>query len=158
LAGVLRLNHVSVPARDLETSVAFYVDVLGLERIPSPDFGFPTAWLRCGDLQLHLYQRGSEEEPSLYQHFGMTIDDFMGVYRRVRELGAEESVAFFSSVNELPDGSLQMYVRDPHGNLVELDHPDASTVDRSQVPEYRVLAEDVEQSDEALRAKLFLDR
>jgi catechol 2,3-dioxygenase-like lactoylglutathione lyase family enzyme len=152
------LNHVSVPARDLEASVAFYVDVLGLERIASPDFGFPVQWLRCGDLQVHLYQREDEGEPSLYQHFGITIDDFMDVYRRVRELGVEESVAFFAAVNELPDGSVQMYVRDPHGNLVELDHPDASTVDRAQVHEYRVLGDAVEQSAEALRSTLFLER
>jgi len=156
MSGARGLNHVSVPARDLPASLSFYVGVLGLERIPSPDFGFPVEWLRCGDLQIHLYQRDGETEPSLYQHFGLTVDDFMDVYRRVRQRGEFESIAFFAAVNELPDGSVQMYVRDPHGNLVELDHPDASTVNRSEIPEYRVLAEDVKQSDEALRSTLFL--
>jgi lactoylglutathione lyase len=152
------LNHVSVPARDLDASLAFYVDVLGLERIPSPDFGVPVEWLRCGSLQVHLYQREDEVGPSPYQHFGITVTDFMGVYRRVRELAATESVAAFASVTELPDGSVQMYVRDPHGNLVELDHPDATTVDRAAVHDYRVLAEHVDQNSEARRSTLFLDR
>jgi catechol 2,3-dioxygenase-like lactoylglutathione lyase family enzyme len=150
------LNHVSVPARDLEESLRFYVDVLGLERIPSPDFAFPVEWLRCGDLQVHLYARDGDTEPGLYQHFGLTIDDFMPVYERVRALAIEEPNAYYSAVNELPDGSVQMYVRDPSGNLVELDHPDASTIDRSRVPEYRVLAEDSPQSEAARRATLFL--
>jgi catechol 2,3-dioxygenase-like lactoylglutathione lyase family enzyme len=150
------LNHVSVPARDLEASVRFYVDVLGLERIPSPDFAFPVEWLRCGDLQVHLYRREGDAEPGLYQHFGLTIDDFMAVYRRVRALGVHEPTAFYSAVYELPDGGVQMYVRDPAGNLVELDHPDASTVARDEVPEYRVLGDDVQQGETARRSTLFL--
>lgn len=149
---------MSVPARDLDASVAFYVDVLGLEPIPSPRFEVPVRWLRCGSLQVHLYQRDDDDDPSLYQHFGITVTDFMAVYRRVRELAATESVASFAAVTELPDGSVQMYVRDPHGNLVELDHPDATTVDRSSVHDYRVLAEHVEQSVEARHSTLFLDR
>ena len=36
---------------------------------------------------------------------------------------------------------MQMYVRDPAGNLVELDCPDASTIPRDEVPEYRRLAD-----------------
>jgi catechol 2,3-dioxygenase-like lactoylglutathione lyase family enzyme len=150
------LNHVSVPANDLAASLAFYVDVLGLERIPSPDFEFPVEWLRCGDLQVHLFQRSSDVSPSLYQHFGLTIDDFMGVYRRVRDLGVQDSAAFSGAVIELPDGGVQMYVRDPSGNLVELDHPDASAIDRDEVPGYRVLAEQRPQSEEAQRSTLFL--
>jgi catechol 2,3-dioxygenase-like lactoylglutathione lyase family enzyme len=150
------LNHVSVPAVDFEESLRFYVDVLGLERIPSPDFSFPVEWLRAGDLQVHLYQREGDAPRSLYQHFGLTIDDFMPVYRRVRELGIHEPEAYYSAVYELPDGGVQMYVRDPAGNLVELDHPDASTVDRDEVTEYRLLADDNPQSAEARRSTLFL--
>jgi catechol 2,3-dioxygenase-like lactoylglutathione lyase family enzyme len=150
------LNHVSVPAADLAASLAFYVEVLGLERIPSPDFEFPVEWLRCGDLQIHLYHRPEGVGPSLYQHFGLTIDDFMGVYNRVRALGVQDSAAFSGVVTELPDGGVQMYVRDPSGNLVELDHPDASTIDPAEVPGYRVLAEVRTQGDEARRSTLFL--
>ena len=153
-----RLNHVSVPARDLEASVSFYVDVLGLEPIPSPSFEVPVRWLRCGDLQVHLYQRDDEDGAPRHQHFGITVSDFMAVYRRVRALeNTAEAAAPYASVTELPDGSVQMFVRDPHGNLVELDHPDASTVSRAEVTEYRVLAEHVEQGPESRGATLFLE-
>lgn len=152
------LNHVSVPASDLDASVAFYVDVLGLDPIPAPTFEVPVRWLRCGGLQVHLYERADETGPPLYQHFGISVADFMAVYRRVRALAAGEPVRSFASVTELPDGSVQMYVRDPHGNLVELDHPDATTVERDEVHEYRVLAEHVRQTPEARGSTLFLDR
>ena len=59
---------------------------------------------------------------------------------------------------ELPDGSVQMYVRDPAGNLVELDWPDVSTLDRSVFPEIKKLADDVEQTPEGLRSTLYLTR
>ena len=52
---------------------------------------------------------------------------------------------------ELPDGGIQMYVRDPAGNLVELDHPDASTIPQDEVPEYKRLADLRPQEGEAAR-------
>jgi catechol 2,3-dioxygenase-like lactoylglutathione lyase family enzyme len=36
-----RVNHVSVHAPDLETSVARYEDLFGARRIPTPNFGMP---------------------------------------------------------------------------------------------------------------------
>ena len=51
-----------------------------------------------------------------------------------------------------------MYVRDPAGNLVELDWPDVSTLDRSVFPEIKKLADDVEQTPEGLRSTLYLTR
>jgi lactoylglutathione lyase len=49
----------------------------------------------------------------------------------VRELGVGEGSGYFSRVYQLPDGAVQLYVRDPAGNLVEINWPDATTLDRS---------------------------
>ena len=49
---VLGFNHLSVGARNLEESARFYQTVLGMELIPTYNFGFKTKYLRCGDLQL----------------------------------------------------------------------------------------------------------
>ena len=38
------INHVSVNARNLQESVEFYVDLLGAEPIPTPNFGLPVRW------------------------------------------------------------------------------------------------------------------
>jgi hypothetical protein len=51
---------------------------------------------------------------------------------------------------------VQMYLRDPAGNLVEIDWPDVSTLDRSRIPELKRLADEVPQTDEGLQATLYL--
>jgi YD repeat-containing protein len=59
---------------------------------------------------------------------------------------------------ELPDGSVQMYLRDPAGNLIEIDWPDVTTFDRSLLPELKRLADSVPQTSDALRATLYLEK
>jgi hypothetical protein len=49
-----------------------------------------------------------------------------------------------------------MYIRDPSGNLVELDWPDVTTLDRSVLPDFKKLADTVEQTPEGLRSTLYL--
>jgi lactoylglutathione lyase len=150
------LNHVSVVATDLAESIRFYVDELGLEPLPTPNFGFPVVWLRAGDGQVHLFERPGI--PPSHAHFGLEIGDFMAVYRRMKELGALDHVTFGNAMYELPDGGMQMYIRDPAGNLVELDYPDASSIPQSEVPEYRRLSDARPQDGEAARATLWHTR
>ena len=47
----------------------------------------------------------------------------------------------FAQIYELPDGGIQMYLRDPGGNLIEVDHPDATTVDRNVVTDVKRLVD-----------------
>jgi catechol 2,3-dioxygenase-like lactoylglutathione lyase family enzyme len=147
-------NHVSVAARDLEESTRFYVEVFGMEKIPTYNFAFPVQYLRLGDLQLHLFERDTPAPE--FHHFGINVDDFEAAYVKARELGIQEERAFFSHAYELPDGSVQMYLRDPSGNLVEVDWPDVSTLDRSVVTDLKRLEDDVPQDEESRRSTLFL--
>ena len=149
-------NHVSLVAHDLERSVRFYTEIFGMERIATYTFAFPVQYLRLGDLQLHLFER--DAPAPAYHHIGIDVDDYEEAYRRARELEILEKESFFSDMYELPDGSVQMYVRDPAGNLVELDWPDVTTLDRSVFPEIKKLADDVEQTPEGLRSTLYLTR
>ena len=50
----INLNHVSVVARDLRESLGFYEEIFGMQRVPTPNFGFPVQWLRVGPLQLQI--------------------------------------------------------------------------------------------------------
>jgi len=149
-------NHVSVVAHDLERSVRFYTEIFGMERIPTYTFAFPVQYLRLGDLQLHLFER--DADAPAFHHIAIDVDDFEEAYRRARQLEILEKESFFSDMYELPDGSVQMYVRDPAGNLVEIDWPDVTTLDRSVFPELRKLSDDVEQTPEGLRSTLYLSR
>jgi hypothetical protein len=58
---------------------------------------------------------------------------------------------------ELPSGQVQLYFHDPSDNLVELNWPDASTLDRSRYPELRRLADHIPQGEDAEAAVLYLD-
>ena len=125
---------MSVHAYDLEESVRFYMDFFGMQEIPAPDFPTPVRWLRVGDLQLHLFR--SENPAPARHHFALDVDDFEAAYLRAAELGIAEE-GYYSDVRELPDGAVQMYVRDPAGNLVEVNWPDVTTLDRTVIPDIR---------------------
>ena len=113
------LNHVALSARDLERSTRFYVELFGCERLPVPDVGFPTAWLSLGDRQLHLFERDTAV-PRLH-HFAVAVDDFGEACRRAEALGAFEDAPYGRQAYRLPDGSVQLFLRDPDGHLVEVD-------------------------------------
>jgi catechol 2,3-dioxygenase-like lactoylglutathione lyase family enzyme len=123
MAPASRINHVSVNAKDLAASVEFYEDVFGAERLPTPDFGLPVQWLAIGESQLHLFEK--DVEPLSHHHFAITVDELEPVYRRAEARGAFDFDAFGNHLVELPGDLAQTYVRDPAGNLIEIDTPGA---------------------------------
>ena len=128
-------THVSIGARDLEESARFYKDFFGMDEIPSPDFSGPVRWLRVGDLQLHLFH---DEEPApVGHHFAVDVDDFEEAFRKAGETGARVESGNYSTVRELPGGAVQMYLRDPSGNLVEVNWRDVNTLDRGLIGDIR---------------------
>jgi lactoylglutathione lyase len=148
-----RLNHISIHATDMEASLRFYTDVFGMERLPSPDFSQHVEWLRLGEQQLHLFT--SEGPAPRSHHFALDVDDFEAAYFKAKELGLLDEDVFGASVRELPGGAVQMYIRDPAGNLVEVDWPDVSTLDRSIVTRVTKLSDEIEQSREAEQSSLY---
>jgi catechol 2,3-dioxygenase-like lactoylglutathione lyase family enzyme len=113
------LNHVALSATDLERSTRFYEQLFGCERLRTPDVGFPTAWLSLGDRQLHLFQRDTAV-PRLH-HFAVAVDDLPEACRRAERLGAFEGAPYGREAYRLPDGTVQLFLRDPDGHLVEVD-------------------------------------
>ena len=103
---------------------------------------------------MHLFER--ETDAPQYHHVGFSVSNFEELYVRAKETGILVHMPPFAQVTELPDGGAQMYVRDPGGNLIELDTPDASVLDRSVV-EMRRLVDAIPQSEYNQRATLFLE-
>ena len=145
------INHVSVLATDIEESTEFYCDVLGMERIPSPNFEVPVQWLQTRSGQVHLFER--DIDVAEYYHFGVTVDDFEAVYERAvaDDLFANWDDSVDGRIYRLPDDAAQLYISDPAGNLVEVDYPDIEAldewmledvVDRSEVEDQRGEAAD----------------
>ena len=115
---IAQLNHVAIHVADVERSVAFYQDVLGLTPIPRPAFSFPGAWFRLGvDQELHII--GEREQPVISHnrgnHYALLVDDFDAWERHLTACGAS-----FVPRRTRPDGALQLFVIDPDGHYVEL--------------------------------------
>ncbi|MBV8432328.1 MAG: VOC family protein [Solirubrobacterales bacterium] len=147
------INHVAISAPDLEASARFYTEVFGMERVPAPRFpSQPVAWLRLGDQQLHLFQREGAPER---HHFGIDVDDFEAAYLKIRELEIRDATTFLGGIFELPGGEVQMYMRDPGGNLVEVDCPDIRALDREVVRDIVPLADLASQDAGSRTARLY---
>jgi catechol 2,3-dioxygenase-like lactoylglutathione lyase family enzyme len=149
-----RINHVSVNALDLQESVDFYVELLDAELIPTPNFGIPVQWLALGRTQLHLFEL--DITPTSHHHLGITVDDLVPVYRVAERRGALEKKAFGSHLVELPGDVIQLYVRDPAGNLVELDHYGKDRLPDDLRAQIKFLGEFNPQSDENMSGRLFV--
>jgi hypothetical protein len=69
-------------------------------------------------------------------------------------MDVREREGYFSYLYEIPDGAVQMYLRNPAGNMVEVNWPDASMLDRSVVTEkiHKIEAE----TTESAKATLYL--
>jgi len=149
-----RINHVSVNALNLQESVDFYVDLLGAERIATPNFGIPVQWLALGRTQLHLFER--DLKPTSHHHLGITVDDLEPVYRAAERRGAFDDEAFRNRLVELPGDIVQLYVRDPAGNLVEIDHHGADRLPEDLRARLKGLWDFNPQDDEQMSARLFV--
>jgi catechol 2,3-dioxygenase-like lactoylglutathione lyase family enzyme len=139
------LHHVGITVKDLDSSIRFYHDVLGLDfsNEPSPWFddpglgpavGVPGAALRqvslkLGDTTLELLQYRSPESdtqrPLLSNNIGAShvafvVDDIVATKAELEGKG----ISFYSDVNVVDEGVLAgwrwVYFEDPDGYPLEL--------------------------------------
>ncbi len=111
-----RIHHVSINVTDLDAALDFYVDKLGLEVMDNrPELGIDGAWLDAGEQELHLIAVDDFDAPD-GQHFAFQVDDIADA---IAELG-ERGVA--ASTPATMDGiCTQAFIKDPTGNLIELN-------------------------------------
>jgi catechol 2,3-dioxygenase-like lactoylglutathione lyase family enzyme len=134
-------NHVGVSVRDLDRSIAFYGDLLGLALLTDP-FPFEGPMfsdvmgveeargrmcvMRKGSLQLELFEfanpgpAAKDPDHSVANHglthFGIDVEDIDAVYARLAAAG----VRFHCPVQTFPGGMRATYGRDMDGNVFEL--------------------------------------
>jgi catechol 2,3-dioxygenase-like lactoylglutathione lyase family enzyme len=112
------IQHINVNVDDLGVAVAFYRDVLGLALDPTPDQGFQSQFFRINARQ-QIHMNVISDARPFRAHFCIEVPDFMGVFRRAKAAGAID-LEPWGRVRALPGGKMQMFVRDPHGNLIEI--------------------------------------
>ncbi len=112
------INHVTLIVDALEPAARFYEEEFGLEPVAAFVFDYPTAFFKFKNgQQLHLSEW--EDARSFRGHLCITVDDFNRTFFRMKELGIID-LAPWGHVRQLPDGGMQMFVRDPAGNLIEI--------------------------------------
>ena len=112
---VQELNHVALHVRDLEASVRFYRDVLGLPSLPRPDFGFGGAWFALGRQGLHLIDDPAPPNARYSFHFALRVVDVYASSVALRERGFTD----FQGPATRPDGAVQVFFRDPDAHVIE---------------------------------------
>ena len=120
--GLVAYSHVNICVTDVEAADAFYIEKLGLEKLPRPDFGgFQGSWLRMGPSQLHLSK--VDEMPDTagsMSHFALYIpaEEFDSTMAELAERGVE----FANEPSNREDFGVPVrsaFARDPDGNLIE---------------------------------------
>jgi catechol 2,3-dioxygenase-like lactoylglutathione lyase family enzyme len=113
------MNHFTVLTDDLERTLAFYVDVLGLRAGWRPQLGFPGAWLYVGD-QAVLHIVAGRAVPSqragVIDHMAFSAQDLALVKSRLDQA----KIAY--ELRQQRDSKIwQLFCHDPNGAKVELD-------------------------------------
>ena len=129
----MKLTHVRLLVDDFETCSAFYSDKLGLERtVEAPGI---YAEFRTGDAIFSLYKRSLQAEtlgaelppkpPDADQAAVIfAVDDVDNAYRTLSERGVE----FLGEPHDMTQAFLRVaHLRDPEGNLIEINHPLSAT-------------------------------
>jgi catechol 2,3-dioxygenase-like lactoylglutathione lyase family enzyme len=117
------LDHFNIRTRQLDATVRFYQDILGLENGDRPNFSFPGAWMYSeGRPVVHLVDISPTDEPQkpdsgVVHHVAFASRDFNGMKARLQSKG----MAF--DTRQVPGGELwQIFVRDPNGVMIELNY------------------------------------
>lgn len=124
---VTNLFHIAIKTADLDATLRFYTEVLGLVAAKRPAFDFPGAWLASpqpgGDPIIHIYAGGAAVGQDGRVPSGTGSIDHVSV----SALGYHDYIARFREhgldwrENKVPGTDLwQLFVYDPSGMQFEL--------------------------------------
>jgi catechol 2,3-dioxygenase-like lactoylglutathione lyase family enzyme len=128
----IHLHHVSLTTRDLARSTAFFTEVLGFTQIPRPDFSVPGAWVKAGQVELHLidFPQGSFRNTRSVGtddiHFALRVTDFEGWIARLQQHGYRDDLDDADNKRLIIKrksmaGYSQLYLMDPDCHLIEIN-------------------------------------
>lgn len=126
------MNHFNILTDDVETTVAFYRNAVGLEPGPRPDLGFPGAWLYAGGHPILHVSGGRRKEqltPGVIDHMAFSANGLAETLARLDKLGIH-----YAHRRQTGAGTWQVFFFDPNGARVELDFDAAETAPEAASP------------------------
>ena len=120
---VSKVGHIVLRVRDLERSLSFYCEVLGLKEVARRDFGDgPIAFLSTGnshhDIALTEAADTCPPRQSRLDHFALKVGDTLQELADVKRALASRGTAVHIALDHRVSQGL--YISDPDGNLIEL--------------------------------------
>lgn len=124
---VQSLDHITLIVADLKATTRFYVELLGMQNVPRPDFDFPGAWYQIGNCQIHAtvasdlaglsgWGDRKVKRPARGHHIAFQVPDAIVAANWLANQGVEIVVP----AKNRPDGATQVYLHDPDQHLVEV--------------------------------------
>ncbi|MGH6611391.1 MAG: VOC family protein [Burkholderiaceae bacterium] len=113
------MNHFTVLTDDLDRTLEFYVDILGLQPGERPDLGFPGAWLYAnGQAVLHIIggRALSEQRAGVIDHMAFSASDLTAVKSKLVARNVPYDLR-----RQRGSNTWQLFCHDPSGAKVELD-------------------------------------
>ncbi len=112
-------HHAGFLVTDIERAADFYENILGLNKLPRPELGFPGRWYDLNNgHQLHLMSVAAmpthADPPRHDRHIALNVPDPAETERQLRELGIAVNYGSGRA------GNPQLFIRDPDGNTIEL--------------------------------------
>ena len=129
---ITSVAHVCFVVSDLDASIAFYCDQLGLKhafdfiRDDGERFG---VYIHAGErtfIELFIGELGEPADGQSYRHICLEVDDIESTVAELRSRGVEVTDPSRGS-----DRSWQAWLADPDGNRIELHH---YTPESRQIP------------------------
>lgn len=124
---LLAFDHVNIRTVNLAQMTAWYEDVLGLTAGPRPDFAVPGAWLYLGETcVIHLIEADpppmvhTEGESLRMEHMAFRAEGMADVLARLDAHGIAYKLFPFEAL-----GLVLVFLRDPDGNRIHIDFPEA---------------------------------
>ena len=123
----MRMMHTMVRVRDLEASLKFYCELLGMKLLRKEDFPegkFTLAFVGYGDVKdstvlelTHNWDVANYDHGDAYGHIAVSVDDVYAACDLIRELGGN----VVREAGPMKGGTTVLaFVEDPDGYKVEL--------------------------------------
>lgn len=117
---IVGVMFVAAYVDDLANAVAFYTELLGLEK--QSDMGNSACYLKAGG-GVGLYLEGGHPPTTIDAHsartsFGLTSTSVDATFRRLRDAGV--NIIHASGPQDMGDGQAWFQCHDPAGNIIEI--------------------------------------